>query len=38
MTDIGLGQIEDDKDLNFKLKYDEDKEIYTDNFALVLIF
>ena len=31
MTDIGLGQIEDDKDLNFKLKYDEDKEIYTDN-------
>ena len=31
MTDIGLGQIEDDKDLNFKLKYDEDKDIYTDN-------
>ena len=28
MYDIGLGQIEGDKDFNFKLKYDEDKEIY----------
>ena len=28
MSDIGLGQIEGDKDFNFKLKYDEDKEIY----------
>ena len=28
MSDIGLGQIEGDKDYNFKLKYDEDKEIY----------
>ena len=26
MSDIGLGQIEGDKDFNFKLKYDEDKE------------
>ena len=31
MSDLGLGQIEDDQNLNFKSKYDEDKEIYTDN-------
>ena len=31
MSDIGLGQIEDDKDFDFKMKYDEDKEIYTDD-------
>ena len=27
-----MGQIEDDKNLNFKRKYDEEQEIYTDNF------
>ena len=31
MSDIGLGQIEDDKNLNFKAKYDEENEIYTNN-------
>ena len=31
MTDIGLGQIEDDNNLNFKTIYDEDNEIYDDN-------
>ena len=31
MSDIGLGQIEDDKDFDFKMKYDEDKEIYTND-------
>ena len=30
MADLGLDQIEDDKNLNFKTKYDEDNEIYTD--------
>ena len=28
---LRLSQVEDDKNLNFKEKYDEDKEIYTDN-------
>ena len=31
MADLGLGQVEDDKNLDFKEKYDEDNEIYTDN-------
>ena len=31
MSDIGLGQIEDDKDYNFKIKYDENNEILDDN-------
>ena len=31
MFDIGLGQIEDDEDYNFKIKYDEDNEIFDDN-------
>ena len=30
MADLGLDQIEDDENLNFKTKYDEDNEIYTD--------
>ena len=30
-SDIGLGQIEDEKDYNFKLKYDEEREIYNDD-------
>ena len=31
MGDLGLGQIEDDNNYNFKNKYDEDKDIYTNN-------
>jgi hypothetical protein len=31
MNDLGLGQIEDDLNYNFKHKYDEENEIYTDN-------
>ena len=28
---INLGQIEDDENFNFKTKYDDDKEIFTEN-------
>ena len=31
MNDITLGQIENNKNFNFRTKYDEDNEIYTDN-------
>ena len=31
MNDLGLGQIEENLDYNFKHKYDEENEIYTDN-------
>ena len=31
MNDLGLGQIEEDINFNFKHKYDEEKEIFTDN-------
>ena len=31
LSDIGLGQIEDDKNYDFITKYDEDKEIFTEN-------
>ena len=31
MNDITLGQIENDKDYNFRSKYDEDNEFFTDN-------
>ena len=31
MNDLGLGQIEGNVDYNFKHKYDEENEIYTDN-------
>ena len=31
MSDIGLGQIEEDKNYNFKAMYDEDAEIFDDN-------
>ena len=31
MNDLGLGQIEDDLNYNFKHKYDVENEIYTDN-------
>ena len=30
MNDIELGQIEDKKEFNFKMKYDEEREIYDD--------
>ena len=31
MNDLGLGQIEENLDYNFKHKYDKENEIYTDN-------
>ena len=31
MFDIGLGQIEGNKDYNFSKKYDEDNEIFSQN-------
>ena len=31
MSDIGLGQIEEDKNYNFKAMYDEDADIFDDN-------
>ena len=31
MNDLGLGQIEENLDYNFKHKYDEENEIYTGN-------
>ena len=31
MNDSGLGQLEDDINFNYKHKYDEENEIYTDN-------
>ena len=30
-NDINLGQIEDNQNYNFKTKYDEDKEVFTEN-------
>ena len=31
MSDITLGQIEDDQDFNFKNKFDEDNEVFSEN-------
>ena len=31
MADLELGQVVGDNNYNFKTKYDEDKDIYTDN-------
>ena len=31
MADLDLGQVVNDNSYNFKTKYDEDKDIYTDN-------
>ena len=34
MNDITLGQIENDKTFDFRSKYDEDNELYTNNIDL----
>ena len=34
MNDLTLGQIENDKNFNFKTKYDEDNEIFTNNIEM----
>ena len=31
MSDINLGQIENDETYNFKSKYDDEKEVFVDN-------